>query len=206
MLFKELGEYTLPKLGIDEKQRMGNNPEYIGEPMQWYAMSVPYNRVLKVKGMLDEAQMECFVPMRYEVRTVRGRKVRQYIPAISNLLFVHTTDSRLKMFKQTTTFLQYLVRRVDGVSRKIVVPDAQMEQFIRVSRTDDDRLVYLKPEEINLSKGTRVRILGGVFDGVEGLFVRVKGKRNRRVVVLIDHVSAIAVSEVSPDLIEILDD
>lgn len=206
MLFKELGEHTLPKLGIDEKQRMGNNPEYIGEPMQWYAMSVPYNRVLKVKGMLDEAQMECFVPMRYEVRTVRGRKVRQYIPAISNLLFVHTTDSRLKMFKQTTTFLQYLVRRVDGVSRKIVVPDAQMEQFIRVSRTDDDRLVYLKPEEINLSKGTRVRILGGVFDGVEGLFVRVKGKRNRRVVVLIDHVSAIAVSEVSPDLIEILDD
>lgn len=206
MLFKELEEHTLPKLGIDEKQRMGNNPEYIGEPMQWYAMSVPYNRVLKVKGMLDEAQMECFVPMRYEVRTVRGRKVRQYIPAISNLLFVHTTDSRLKMFKQTTTFLQYLVRRVDGVSRKIVVPDAQMEQFIRVSRTDDDRLVYLKPEEINLSKGTRVRILGGVFDGVEGLFVRVKGKRNRRVVVLIDHVSAIAVSEVSPDLIEILDD
>ena len=81
-----------------------------------------------------------------------------------------------------------------------------MEQFMRVSRTDDDRLVYLKPEEINLSKGTRVRILGGVFDGVEGLFVRVKGKRNRRVVVLIDHVSAIAVSEVSPDLIEILDD
>lgn len=135
-----------------------------------------------------------------------GKKVRLYVPAVSNLLFVHTTDSRLRLFKQTTTFLQYLVRRVDGVSRKIIVPDAQMEQFMRVSRTDDDRLVYLKPEEINLSKGTRVRILGGVFDGVEGLFVRVKGKRNRRVVVLIDHVSAIAVSEVSPDLIEILDD
>lgn len=205
MLFKELGEYTLPKLGIDEKQRMGNNPEYIGEPMQWYAMSVPYNRVLKVKGMLDEAQMECFVPMRYEVRTVRGKKVRLYVPAVSNLLFVHTTDSRLRLFKQTTTFLQYLVRRVDGVSRKIIVPDAQMEQFMRVSRTDDDRLVYLKPEEINLSKGTRVRILGGVFDGVEGLFVKVKGKRNRRVVVMIEEVSAIAISEVSPDLIEVLE-
>lgn len=205
MLFKELGEYTLPKLGIDEKQRMGNNPEYIGEPMQWYAMSVPYNRVLKVKGMLDEAQMECFVPMRYEVRTVRGKKVRLYVPAVSNLLFVHTTDSRLRLFKQTTAFLQYLVRRVDGVSRKIIVPDAQMEQFMRVSRTDDERLTYLKPEEINLSKGTRVRILGGAFDGVEGIFVKVKGKRNRRVVVLIDYVSAIAVSEISPDLIEVLD-
>lgn len=80
-----------------------------------------------------------------------------------------------------------------------------MEQFIRVSRTGDDGLVYLKPEEINLGKGTRVRILGGAFDGVEGLFLKVKGRRSRRVVVLVDHVSAVAVSEVSPDLIEVLD-
>lgn len=174
------------------------------ESVHWYAMSVPYNRVLKVKNMLDEKQIPCFVPMRYEVRTVRGRKIRQYVPAISNLIFVHTTDTCLKLFKQTTTFLQYLVRKIDGVSQKIIVPDVQMEQFMRVCRTNDEQLIYLKPEEINLSKGTRVRILGGVFNGVEGIFVKVKGKRNRRVVVLIDHVSAIAVSEVSPDLIEII--
>ena len=185
---------------------MENRAEHIGESVCWYAMSVPYNRVLKVKDMLDAEGIESFVPMRYEVRTVRGKKIRLHVPAVSNLLFVHTTDSRLRLFKQTTTFLQYLIRRVDGVSRKIIVPDAQMEQFMRVSRTDDDQLMYLKPEEINLSKGTRVRILGGVFDGVEGLFVRVKGKRNRRVVVMIEEVSAIAISEISPDLIEVLDD
>lgn len=174
------------------------------EPIHWYAMSVPYNRVLKVKKLLDEKQIECFVPMRYEVRTVRGRKVRLYVPAVSNLIFVHTTDSCLKLFKQTTSFLQYLVYKVDGVSQKIIVPDDQMEQFIRVCHTNDEHLIYLKPEEINLAKGTRVRILGGAFNGVEGIFVKVKGKRNRRVVVLIDHVSAIAISEVSPDLIEII--
>ena len=120
------------------KNRWENSAEHIGEPMSWYAMSVPYNRVLKVKSMLDAEGIEAFVPMRYEVRTVRGHKTRLYVPAVSNLLFVHTTDSRLRLFKQTTTFLQYLVRRVDGVSRKIIVPDAQMEQFMRVSRTDDD--------------------------------------------------------------------
>lgn len=133
----------------------------VEEPMHWYAMSVPYNRVLRVKSMLDEKQISCFVPMRYEVRTVRGRKMRLYVPAVSNLIFVHTTDSCLKLFKQTTTFLQYLVYKVDGVSHKIIVPDAQMEQFMRVCRTNDEHLIYLKPEEINLSKGTRVRILGG---------------------------------------------
>ena len=140
-----------------------NEGPRMGEPLYWYAMSVPYNRVLKVKAMLDSERIECFVPMRYEVRTVRGKKVRLYVPAVSNLLFVHTTDSRLRLFKQTTTFLQYLVRRVDGVSRKIIVPDAQMEQFMRVSRTDDDRLVYLKPEEINLSKGEHMLIFTSIF-------------------------------------------
>ena len=94
------------------KNRWENSAEHIGEPMSWYAMSVPYNRVLKVKSMLDAEGIEAFVPMRYEVRTVRGKKVRLYVPAVSNLLFVHTTDSRLRLFKQTTTFLQYLVRRV----------------------------------------------------------------------------------------------
>lgn len=176
----------------------------VEEPMRWYAMSVPYNRVLKVKNMLDEKRIACFVPMRHEVRTIRGRKIRQYVPAISNLIFVHTTETCLKLFKQTTSFLQYLVHKVDGVSHKVIVPDAQMEQFMRVCRTNDEHLIYLKPEEINFSRGTRVRILGGIFHGVEGIFVKVKGKRNRRVVVLIDHVSAIAVSEVSPDLIEII--
>ena len=45
----------------------------VEEPMRWYAMSVPYNRVLKVKNMLDEKRIVCFVPMRHEVRTIRGR-------------------------------------------------------------------------------------------------------------------------------------
>lgn len=190
---------------MKRQERIDSVEQIISEPLYWFAMSVPYNRALKVKAMLESERIECFIPMRYEVRTVKGRKTRLYVPAVSNLLFVHTTDSRLKIFKQTTTFLQYLMCRIDGVSRKIIVPDAQMEQFIRVSRSDDDGLVYLKPEEVNLKKGTRVRILGGAFDGVEGVFLKIKGKRSRRVVVLIDNVSAVAVSEVSPDLIEVLD-
>ena len=59
--------------------------------------------------------------------------------------------------------------------------------------------------EINIEKGTKVRIHGGSFDGTEGVFVKIKGKRNRRVVVLIEGLAAIAINaEISPDLIEII--
>lgn len=174
------------------------------EPVYWFAMSVPYNRVLKVKNILDQNNIECFVPMRYELRIVKGQEVQLYVPAISNLIFVHTTSSKLKLFKQSVTFLQYLVRKVDGISQKIIVPDKQMEQFIRVCSTNDKQLVFINPGEINLSKGIRVRIHGGAFNGVEGILVKVKGRRSRCVVVVIEHVSAIVVSEISQEMIEII--
>ena len=85
----------------------------------------------------------------------------------------------------------------------LVVPDRQMNDFIKVSSQYEAGTTYLRPDEVNLEEGTRVRILGGPMDGVEGIFVKIQGKRNRRVVVYLEGVSAAAV-EVSPDLIEVI--
>lgn len=176
-----------------------------GEPMCWYAMSAPYNRELKVKNMLDNENIECFVPMRYEIRNIKGKKERVYVPAVSNLIFVYTTESRLKLFKQKINYLQYLTLTIDGNSKKITVPDERMRQFIHICNTYDKKLVYLRPEEVNLSKGVKVRIHGGAFNDVEGIFVKIKGIRNRRVVVLIQGVAAVATAEIHPDLIEVME-
>lgn len=79
-----------------------------------------------------------------------------------------------------------------------------MAQFMAVASAGNDKLIYLKPEEINLAKGTKVRIIGGAFNNVEGIFVKVKGTRSRRVVLLVEGVTAVALTEVSPDLLEVL--
>lgn len=176
------------------------------EPVYWFAMSAPYHRELKVKDMLDKEKIENFIPMRYEVRTVKGRKVRTQVPAVSNLLFVHTTESRLRLFKQFTGYLQYLTLTIEGMTRKIIVPDYQMDQFMAVCNTYDKKLIYLKPEEVNLSKGVRVRIHGGPFNNVEGIFVKVKGVRSKRVVVMLQGTMAVATAEIHPDLLEVLPD
>ena len=54
-----------------------------------------------------------------------------------------------------------------------------------------------------MRKGTRVCIHGGKLDGVKGMFMRVKGKRNRRVVVMLEGIMGIS-AEVHPDLIEVI--
>jgi transcription antitermination factor NusG len=108
----------------------------------------------------------------------------------------------LNEVKKKSRYLQYIVN--SRSREKIIVSDEQMKHFIVVASLHTEKLIYLKPEEINLKKGTPVRIIGGPFDGVEGIFIKVKGARSRRVVVLIQGVTAVATTEIEPDLIEVI--
>lgn len=170
----------------------------------WFAMSAPYCKELEAKQFLDRLGIENFVPMQWQVVAHKnGKKSRELVPAIHNLIFARTTRPIIQEVKTGIKFLQYRTQPENGKNVPIIVPDVEMYRFIAVTDTCDKELVFIRPEEIDLRKGTRVRVHGGLFDGVEGVFVKVAGRRNRRVVVSIDHVIAVT-AEISPDLIEIL--
>ena len=175
------------------------------EDTEWFAMSATFGRALKAKDFLESRSVRCFVPMKYEVvRDEKHGKKRQFIPAINNLLFVNTTRSTIQSLKAEMSYLQYLTRP-DGARRvPIVVPERQMEQFIAVCNTYNDKLVYLNPDEINLEKGTPVQIIGGAFDGIEGTFVKVDGIRNRRVAVLVPGIAAVVIADVTKGCLKVL--
>ena len=171
----------------------------------WFAMSAPYRRELRAKAFLDSRNIECFVPMKQAVIEKRcGIKSKELVPAIHNLIFVRTSKEQIKTLKQGVDFLQYRTMPSNGKNHPIIVPDKDMAQFIAVTKASNDGIIYLRPEEIDLEKGTKVRVHGGTFDGAEGYFVKIKGKRNRKVVLLIENVAAIALADISADLIEVL--
>lgn len=165
-------------------------------------MSAVFNRSLRIKAILEAISVECFVPMRNDVHIAGRRKIRKTIPAVRNLIFIHTTASQIKALKSQYLFVQYLIHKTDGRVKPIVVPDDQMRHFIAVAGTGEEQLIYLEPQAIRFDAGDRVRIRGGVFDGVEGIFLKVKGARDRRVVVSIDGVAAVATTAIHPDLLE----
>lgn len=175
------------------------------EGLLWFAMSSPYRRELKARDFLKSKGVECFVPMRYALTEKRnGIKNRQLVPAIHNLIFVRTTNERIKSLKQGVDFLQYLTRPENGKNVPVTVPDREMQQFITVTEKSNEELIYLNPEEIDLKKGTRVRVHGGAFDGTTGMFIKIRGKRNKRVVIELEGLTAVALAEIKPDLLEIL--
>ena len=176
------------------------------EPFQWFAMSATFGRELKAREYLEGKGVRCFIPMRWQiVRDRRGGKVRKLVPAISNLLFACTTRQRIQSLKSMVEYLQYLTRPSDGKNVPVTIPDWQMEQFMRVCDTYNEKLVYLAPDEINLAGGTPVRIVGSAFDGVEGTFVRVGKGRKRQVVVLVQGVAAVMVAEFADGYLEVLE-
>lgn len=174
-------------------------------PLSWFPMRVTYNREQRVKAALDLLGIENFLPMRYELTEGRNGRQLKRVPAIHNLLFIRSDEdtlTTLKRTKQALAPLRYMTRPVmDGGARKneegrrteiIRVPDRQMENFMRVARVDDERVMFLDYNNFIASPGKRVKVTEGFFAGVEGTVKRIKN--NRHVVVQIDGVAAVAIA------------
>ncbi len=173
------------------------------EKKLWYAIRVTYNRELKVKEDLDARGITCFVPMQYRREERNGQMVKRLVPSVHNLIFIHLTPSEMTDYKRSTALpIRYIMNR--ETHEPITVPTQEMENFIRVAGTYEEKLIYLNPEPGDFTKGERVRIIGGDFAGAEGIFVRVKG--DRRVLINVQGVVAVATTYVHPSMIEKIGD
>ena len=173
------------------------------EEKVWFAIRVTYNRELKVKEDLDARGITNFVPMQYRREERNGVMVKRLVPSVHNLIFIHITPSDMKEYKMTTDLpIRYIMDR--ETRKPIIVPTSQMENFIKVAGTYDEKLIYLHPNPGDFAKGERVRIIGGAFAGAEGVFVRVKG--DRRVLINVEGLVAVATTFVHPSMIEKITD
>lgn len=175
---------------------------------KWFVTRV-YKNEKKAEVLLKEAGLSFFIPKHYEVRTYHGKKYRVLVPVIPGIVFIYACRKEIQDFRVRFSGLplQYVMkgrRSFSGEKNYLTVPERQMENFIKIAAHYEEEIVYYKPEEIALDKGVRIRVHGGVFDGVEGILAKVKGKRSKRVVVVIEEIAAVATTEITPELIEIM--
>ena len=169
------------------------------EELHWYPMRVTYHRELMIKQHLDALKIENFVPMRHELVETREGKRRMLLPAISNLIFVRSTQEQLtylKMTRQELEPLRYIMKpKGEANGWEIMqVPDRQMEYFIRVASAAEESVQFLDYDDYLRKVGKKVRIVDGDFAGVEGVIKRIK--KNKYVVVQIEGVAAVAITYV----------
>ena len=178
-----------------EGKGLGLGTTMCGDPKIWFPMRVTYPREMKVKAELDRLGIESFVPMMYKV--VDGdMPQRELVPAISNLIFVRSTQERISGLKSSNKTLEPLRYMIDQTAQQphtiMTVPDRQMQNFIRVASKTDDSVMFLDEDCVVGKEGKRVEIIGGAFVGVAGVIRRVK--RCKRVVVEIEGVASVAIA------------
>ena len=179
-----------------------------GDPKTWFPMRVTYQREMKVKAELDRLGIENFVPMRYKVvESQNGGDTelqRVLVPAISNLIFVRSTQERMSELKRRNEVLEPLRYMMDYTASQehaiMTVADGEMENFMRVASRTDDSVIFLDNDTVVGKEGKCVEIMGGAFEGVKGVIRRVK--RCKRVVVKIEGVASVAIAWVPVTLLK----
>lgn len=173
------------------------------EEKLWFSIGcTSLQKELKVRDDARRYGLEAFVPLTYVVKTHRGQKNRTLVPAISKLLFVKGTLEEVKDYILHAHFVVFI--RKSTFSNKeeyLTVPTKAMEDFIAVTEHHEEHVTYFRPEEISLQEGDSIRVKGGLYDGREGTIMRIKGKRNKHLVVQIPGL-LIAAIELSPEMIE----
>lgn len=177
-----------------------------GVPLSWYALRVSYSRELKIQAQLQAAGVRTFVPMMWKrcpVKSGSTKLQKRLVPAVSNLCFVHWTkheiENYIRSFGEKSPVHFYWDRTT---SSPLVVPDKAMEDFIKISASMDEDLIYLTEITEKLREGQVVRVKEGPFKGVEGKVVRIR--KSRRILVELPGMLAVATTFVNPSSLEIL--
>lgn len=171
------------------------------DEIHWFPLRIRHSnasRLLRLQALLDEEPgvERTFIPMRF--KKVAAEKM-DFAPAIDNLLFIRVTYddlSRIKEKKALYEPIRYIMRPVlepDNTehSEVLYVADAMMDDFIRVTSEESDKVVWLDNLDFACKPSQAVQITEGQFAGVKGRIKRIQG--NVCVVIPIEQTAAVAI-------------
>ena len=173
---------------------------------KWYVLRDLKRPIAKERAwqtLSERENMEVFTPKRWTLCMENGKRTPKEVAAIPDLLFVHETRNTLDPVVERTSTLQYRFRKGGARNEPLVVPDGDMERFIRVVKSTDSPRYYTMQEVTPDMHRRRIRIVGGPLNGYEGYLLTTRGSRKKRLLVEIPDLIAASV-EVNPEFIQML--
>ena len=156
--------------------------------MHWYALKIFYNRSAAILAELADEGLEHFTPTE----------------VIKSLLFVRCDERRVMLLGEEHRGDAWVYRSLDDRRRPAAIDDHEMEVFRFVVTAGRDGLELLGDDRPEYHEGDRVVVTGGPFKGAEGHIKRIK--KDRRLVVTIKGIVAVATTYIHPSLLRKVDD
>lgn len=137
----------------------------------WFAVQTKPRHEKRVNAGLHEKGIHSFLPIHRERRRWSDRYQWVEVPMFSQYVFVKlppTPQSRLRVL-QTTGIVQF----VGATGRGTPIPDEQIENLRAIV---SHRIPSMPHEFLNI--GERVRIHGGVLEGLEGTLSTIRNDKS----------------------------
>ena len=132
-----------------------------------------------------------------------GNPSRRLVPAVGNLCFAYSTRAELEDFIRgygDTSPVHFYWDRT--ANKPLTVPEKAMNDFIAVSSTLDEDLIYITEITSKLREGQTVKVKEGPFKGIEGKVVRIR--KSRRILIELPGMLAVATTYIQPEYLEII--
>ena len=134
------------------------------ESEKWFVARVRAGQDLKIRDKLVQLGYRHYIPSKTVLRVRSHRRLKVESPVVPNLVFLKVSKpTALSLANGFGLPLSYIVDR--KTRTLLVVPEKQMDDFIRVTEFDPDSLC---PPDAEFTVGGRVRVIAGELEGVEG--------------------------------------
>jgi len=190
---------------------------------KWYALKIFYNRSKLIKQRLDQKGIHYYSPLKKDGK-----------PLVASLIFIFCEEAEAIRFKlENNEFLMVYTRRKSQqrtlksvqtgellienegleVNRPAVIPELEMQRFMMVCNlfvglnadgTPLDSVELLGPDDPKYHVGELVRVKEGPYKGAVGYIKRIK--KDRRLVVCVEGVIAVATMHIDPKITEPVED
>ena len=151
------------------------------QQLLWFPMRITYGRterMQRIKEMLEQEHLKCFLPMRVEFKKTDDFDVRKLtVPAVNGLIFVQASQEQLTQLKMTRREFEpmhYYTNHLaeNGDDKILTIPDGQMENFMRAYTLMDDHVSLLEYTDFIAKPGKRVRVKEGIYENLVGSALR----------------------------------
>jgi len=195
------------------------------ETVNWYAAKVFYNKVFDIESLLQGMGLETFLPVRLvplkgadHMRAARrlatpdarrndsrylreGPVIFERKPLVNSLIFFQCGQRKVKLVQKEMEGKGFVYSTTDR-RKASPIPPVQMTMF-RLAVSAADGLTFFSSDDFTRYKaGDRVRVKAGPLAGLEGYIKRIK--KDRRLLVSIEGVIAVATSYMPPEMLEIV--
>lgn len=135
---------------------------------KWYVLQSKPLKEIKVFEQIRKKNIDVYLPLMETIRYWSDRKKKVKVPLFPGYLFVYADmDERYEAISNTFGALKYLIYQ----KRHAIISDEEINN-IKISLIEPERV---RIEDARLIEGDMVEITHGIFKGLKGIIVQIRG-------------------------------